>query len=292
MATLNENEWQNCSDPQAMLEFLKGRTSDRKAKLFAAAAFQLVGGLLQDKGQQRAIELLEQMAEGTATPESVRRGALGARRAIPRDGMQMKESVDDPYFVALMLYRSIVSSSHPRKDVLLGRSANGAAAHAALAGSGVYDSEAVRAKMCRLLRDIFGNPFHAVGMDSCCLTPPVISVAKTIYDQRRFERMPQLADALTAAGCTDPTVLEHCRGEGLHVRGCWAIDLVLKKDPPTDAREFINLQNADRKRFFETIRQGGLICPHCGMNSKDYRLAERKDYEAAVICRRCGWVVE
>jgi hypothetical protein len=40
--------------------------------------------------------------------------------------------------------------------------------------------------------------------------------------------VPVLADALEEAGCTDRTLLEHCRG-GLHVRGCWAVDLLLGK---------------------------------------------------------------
>jgi hypothetical protein len=38
-----------------------------------------------------------------------------------------------------------------------------------------------------------------------------------------------LADALEDAGCTDPDLLGHLRGPGPHVRGCWALDLLLKK---------------------------------------------------------------
>ncbi|OWK46791.1 hypothetical protein FRUB_00490 [Fimbriiglobus ruber] len=41
--------------------------------------------------------------------------------------------------------------------------------------------------------------------------------------------MPILADALEDAGCDNIDLLAHCRGTGPHVRGCWAIDLILDK---------------------------------------------------------------
>jgi hypothetical protein len=41
--------------------------------------------------------------------------------------------------------------------------------------------------------------------------------------------MADLADALAAAGCTETEVLEHLRSPGPHVRGCWAVDLLLGK---------------------------------------------------------------
>jgi hypothetical protein len=54
-------------------------------------------------------------------------------------------------------------------------------------------------------------------------------LAHLIYDQRRFTDLPVLADALEEAGCTDQTILDHLRGPGPHVRGCWAVDLLLGK---------------------------------------------------------------
>jgi hypothetical protein len=38
-----------------------------------------------------------------------------------------------------------------------------------------------------------------------------------------------LADALEEAGCLDDVLLGHLRGGGPHVRGCWAMDLLLAK---------------------------------------------------------------
>ena len=51
-----------------------------------------------------------------------------------------------------------------------------------------------------------------------------------MYDTRDFSAMPILADALQDAGCEKADVLDHCRGDGPHVRGCWVVDLLLGKE--------------------------------------------------------------
>jgi hypothetical protein len=91
-------------------------------------------------------------------------------------------------------------------------------------------SAQVRSYLCEIIRDIFGDPFRAPPpLPASCLTPTVTSLATTIYDERAFARLPELADALAAAGCTEADVLAHCRSPGPHARGCWAVDLVLSK---------------------------------------------------------------
>ena len=66
-------------------------------------------------------------------------------------------------------------------------------------------------------------------MDSRWLTGNVVALADAIYAGRAFDRLPILADAFEDAGCTDRDILDHCRGPGPHVRGCWVVDLVLEK---------------------------------------------------------------
>jgi hypothetical protein len=39
-----------------------------------------------------------------------------------------------------------------------------------------------------------------------------------------------LADALEEAGCADAGLLGHLRSRGPHVRGCWALDLILGRE--------------------------------------------------------------
>jgi hypothetical protein len=79
------------------------------------------------------------------------------------------------------------------------------------------------------LRDIFGNPFRPVTLDPTWRTPEVLLLARSLYEERRFEDMPVLADALEEAGCQNPDILAHCRQPGEHVRGCWVVDLLLGK---------------------------------------------------------------
>ena len=83
--------------------------------------------------------------------------------------------------------------------------------------------------VCNLIRDIFGNPFRPVTLDPRWLTSTVIDLARTIYEERVWERMPILADALMDAGCDSEEVIKHCQGPGPHVRGCWVVDLLLRK---------------------------------------------------------------
>jgi hypothetical protein len=86
--------------------------------------------------------------------------------------------------------------------------------------------------ICDLLRDLF-NPFHEAQRNPDWLTAnnrAAWNLARTIYAEQEFDRLPILGDALEDAGCTDDSILSHCRGAGPHVRGCWVIDLLLGKE--------------------------------------------------------------
>jgi hypothetical protein len=120
---------------------------------------------------------------------------------------------------------------------------------------------AARREQCLLLRDIF-NPFDRHTLEPGWLTPAVTALAQAAYEerllppddlelpdnmltipqirQRAWKRAPPaghlersrlgvLADALEEAGCSDRAVLDHLRNSGPHVRGCWALDLLLGK---------------------------------------------------------------
>jgi hypothetical protein len=86
----------------------------------------------------------------------------------------------------------------------------------------------VRRDQAELLREIAGNPLRPASVDPAWLTwngGTVIALARSIYEEDRFEDLPILADALEEAGCPDTGVLDHCRLVEEHVRGCWVIDL-------------------------------------------------------------------
>jgi hypothetical protein len=60
-------------------------------------------------------------------------------------------------------------------------------------------------------------------------TDTVVLLARQMFESRDFSVMPILADALEDSGCAEEQILDHCRGPGPHVRGCWVVDLLLGK---------------------------------------------------------------
>jgi hypothetical protein len=85
------------------------------------------------------------------------------------------------------------------------------------------------ARQASLLREVVGNPFRAVASSFDWRTTSVLERAEVIYEQNAFDHLPRLADAVQDAGCNNANLLNHLRRDGPHVRGCWALDLVLGK---------------------------------------------------------------
>jgi hypothetical protein len=214
---MTEVEWECGADPDPMLRFVRGRASDRKLRLFAAACFRRLVALLPDPRQRRGIDVLDQWAEGAITPDARRGVVAGVRHAIPPDDwVPGSPPADHPHFAALMLYREFCSSS--------------IAVHAILAPAALADGTGELHDQARLMRCIFGDPFRPMRVEPGWVTPTVVSMARMIDEERAFDRLPVLADALEEAGCDDSGLLAHCRGEGPHARGCWAIDLILGRE--------------------------------------------------------------
>lgn len=93
--------------------------------------------------------------------------------------------------------------------------------------------------LARALHELVGNPFREYPFDPRWRTATVTDLARTIRDDRAFDRMPILADALLDADCDAEPVLRHCRGtekhtteRHQHLRGCWVLDLILAPDDP------------------------------------------------------------
>ena len=84
-------------------------------------------------------------------------------------------------------------------------------------------------ELSHILRDITPPLFRTVAFDPRWRSETAVALAAGIYEDRAFDRLPILADALEEAGCDHADVLAHCRGPGPHARGCWVVDLVLNK---------------------------------------------------------------
>ncbi len=98
---------------------------------------------------------------------------------------------------------------------------------------------ATRRQLARLLREIVGNPFTPPRFDPAWRTETAVALARGIFAERAFDRLPILADALLDADCDEEQVLRHLRGTEKdmkdppqHTRGCWAIELVLGRWAP------------------------------------------------------------
>jgi hypothetical protein len=220
---MTEAEWESCADPVPMMQALRGKASERKLRLFGVASCRRLGPLLQDPRITAALDVAERYADGAATQaelEAALQGAVKAQRAQRRKAL-------------LFAYAAVKDACTPGG---LGAAEKTAWAEAAAADPRATYGEHLRrtrpdlyASLAALLRDLVGNPFRPVPVDPSWRTPAVVGLAQGIYDDRAFDRLPLLADALEAAGSTLAEVLDHCRQPGTHARGCWVIDGLLQR---------------------------------------------------------------
>jgi hypothetical protein len=215
---MTEGEWLACKDPTPMLEFLRGKASDRKLRLFAVAVSRRIWDGLREHRSRQAVEVAERFADGNATAEEL----LAAHEAA-------YAAVDD------LLPYSLVSEDQAL--AACGCAAADAEEAAWEANSYGWDGKGLADmnwQQARLLREIFGPlPFRTVPLPASLLAwndGLVPRLAQAISDERRWADMPILADALLDAGCEDEELIEHCRSAGPHVRGCWAVDVILGKE--------------------------------------------------------------
>jgi hypothetical protein len=222
---MDEHDWLTGSDPEPMLRYLGERASDRKLRLFMCALSRRVWHLLTEE-LRRAVDVAERLADGKAG-EAERAAAFEAAGG----------SMTEVFSQAVAIPAKALISSH--LDFY--------AQHAAWSVTSVPDVEgryilpttdeqedAEREAQCALLRELFGNPFRPAAIEPDWLSwegGTVPRIARAIYDDRAFDLLPILADALEDAGCTDAVILDHCRGPGPHVRGCWVLDALLGMPP-------------------------------------------------------------
>ncbi len=206
---MTEQEWLACTNPRMMLVFLRNRASDRKLRLLACGACRSVWRLLS-KASRRAVEFGEMLADGPV--DETRRQAVlrGAIAAVCR----FEGTAGECFMAADIAYRVAMNDGWYAAEWTLGN------------WPSLPDNLA-------LVRDTIGNPFCTTSINPAWLTwndGTVVKLVQGIYDDRAFDRLPILADALEEAGCDNSDILAHCRGPGPHVRGCWIVDLLLGKE--------------------------------------------------------------
>ena len=239
---VTEQEWLKCNDPEPMLAFVKPKASLRKLRLFAVACCNRINPLLVHPVSRKAVEIAELNADelvSDAERDSVYREADDIRCLLGEVGTGHLDQEFEEEFAALVRGAGISAnaaanaaeeawgSAEPNpSDSNIGISA--VAAVTCLGGESVKADE--QQAQAALLRCSFGNHFRPVAVDPAWLTSDVRALATGIYQDRAFDRMPILADALQDAGCDNDDILNHCRSDGPHVRGCWVVDLLLGKE--------------------------------------------------------------
>jgi hypothetical protein len=226
---MTEAEWLTCERPDFLMRHLKaiGTTRAprgqrrRKLRLLACAAFGQVKHLLRKEYGVRAIDLAERYADGDASLSDLSR--------LNEKLWDAKLSAGSPQQAAETTVRILLTDNDlTAAEGALEEAIYGLEWEAAPAKPNLF-RRSLRRDQAPLIRDIFGNPFRPTAFDPQWRTDAAVGVAQSIYDKRAFTRLPLLADALEDAGCTDAELFCHLRGPGPHVRGCWAVDLLLAK---------------------------------------------------------------
>ena len=235
---MTPDNWRACSDPQAMLTWLReqGKLSGRKARLFAVAAGRRVDECLIDE-TRRLLEVAEQVAEGAVDPPQRRLYRGVAMRAGWHPDRARTQHARGPAKAAVFwaLARQPYQAGRRAAWYAHAATVQVAALRGELNTSADWrandDARRVREHRVQadLLRDLI-NPFHTTLFDPALRTPSVVALATTIYESRDFSRMADLAALLEAAGVADDELLGHMKGDGPFVRGDWVVDLILGRE--------------------------------------------------------------
>jgi hypothetical protein len=218
-------EWSRRSDSEVMRQDFCLEATDRKLRLFAVACCRRVQQLLGDERSRRAVDAAEQFADGLISQVQLEEACRAAEDA-ERIAQAILGENDDFYFG---YHAARAAQLTAEKDIRLWLD-DIARSMFDIVSFNPDASEETENQVHRcLLLDLF-NPFRPGDLDPRWQTSTVVDLARAIYDQDAFDRMPVLADALMDAGCDIDEIIVHCRQSGDHVRGCWVVDLLLARE--------------------------------------------------------------
>ncbi len=235
--SMTEAEWLASDNPVLMLEWMTDSLvgppapSARKYRLFAIAIFSAHEPLSED-----LMDGYEKYGVGYSDAEWARRWVLSRNEAFPKSAI--KDRI--PQAQKASLLREIIGN--PFRPVTPPRRIGGK-------------------NVLMTLGDLLESDDGLVCTWLTWNDGIVVKMAQAIHDERAFDRLPILADALEDAGCDDESILRHLRGQerchdcfrrgivpnhlnrrtlscpicdgggwcrlrGPHVRGCFVLDLL------------------------------------------------------------------
>ncbi|MBY0522806.1 MAG: hypothetical protein K2R98_05390 [Gemmataceae bacterium] len=212
-----------------MLDFLRGKTSDRKLRLFAVGCYRHILHLISDQRSIHAVLVAERFVEGAASLEELRDATREARQAydegVPREGgtYHTNAALGATYFASEARHAAEFAAAYAAYAV--GDDAVGnitACPEAYHRQSGGQARE--RQYQVGLLRHIIGDPFQPYPAPASWPSA-VIQLADAFANGQDCGFA--LHDALLDAG--HPDLADHFRQEQAHPKGCWVLDLILGK---------------------------------------------------------------
>ncbi len=218
---MTEQEWLAATDPAPLLKWLqrskRHRPTVRKLQLLANAITDRIADRFTDPISVAVRQFLNRLADAPLTSEQYHKEWGAWRRQIDETR---------PDHIHILCWAVYVSA--PEGARIFGVPETCVRSVAEYVCHEVGTTE--HANQVRLLRDILPNPYRPTTFSPDWRTDTAVSLSRGMYESRDFGAMPILADALQDAGCDSDDVLHHCRDpKGVHVRGCWVVDLVLGK---------------------------------------------------------------
>ncbi|MFQ3648762.1 MAG: putative immunity protein [Gemmataceae bacterium] len=222
---MTEAEWHICTSPERILQLLGKKASPRKLRLYAVECCRRIWSLFLDDRLRQAVDVARRYADGKSTANEL----LAAGQSV----LSIARVFGDPLQPTSRSTHDIGgaawAATRPDAWIAAWDAAYDARWAAVNDGRRKTDWEQERAWQAQLLKELFGNPFRSIYIDPSWRSPdsPATLLARVIYHEERYGDMPYLGDALEDVGCSDQTILDHCRGPGPHYRGCWVLDAVL-----------------------------------------------------------------
>jgi len=218
---MTEEEWLACAEPEPMLEFVKAAATDRKLRLFGVACCRRIWSLMPNRKCKAAVDRAESYAEGCCASHPLQEASENVSVGM----LALRSEAAE--------YAATAAAWVASRDNLERTAEAAAASHGVAISLDDWTAEKrlEQVQQAIIFRDIFGNPFRPVMFNVTWRTSDALLLAQGIYEERAFDRLPILADALQDAGCASEDLLGHLRDpHATHARGCWALDLVLGKE--------------------------------------------------------------
>src|SRR4051812_39685044 len=86
---MTEQEWLAATDPKAMVEFLRGKVSERKLRLFCCACCRSIWDLITDDRSRSAVRTMERFVDEQASRDELwdaEKAAMEAEEALEGNG--------------------------------------------------------------------------------------------------------------------------------------------------------------------------------------------------------------